>query len=194
MVPGFKHKGRRLRFPSRPSHFRKFDPVIDRISQDVGQGCFERRENLAIDSGATALNLETNLLAQFLREITDHPWKSMAAIFERPHSTSQHLTVQIRGDFLGPPEQSIEIVDQTSDRETAFVDLSAQFAKRIAVIAQRRPDSTFHSFQSLIELGRLLSNPLESARGDHDLARKLHHSFEPTRINSNGAGFLALGR
>jgi len=48
----------------------------------------------------------------------------MPAIFEWPHSTAQNLTVQIRGDFLSPPEQPIEIVDQTRDRETTFVDLS----------------------------------------------------------------------
>jgi hypothetical protein len=116
----------------------------------------------------------------------------MSSVLERAHPTAEDLPVEIRRNFLGSSEQSVEIVDQPGDRKTTIVDLPAQCVKRVAMVAHRRSDAALHSFESLIEIRGLLSNPLESTGGDHHLARELHHSLQPIGIDPNRSRFLIL--
>ncbi len=75
--------------------------MIDGVAQDVIERCFELVEDIAIDVGGFAAQLELNALAQLAREIAHQTWKALHAVAEWPHAADNHFVVQPAIQIVG---------------------------------------------------------------------------------------------
>ncbi|MNP52519.1 hypothetical protein D3C76_1469170 [compost metagenome] len=73
------------------------------------QGRFEFFQDVTVDLGFLALDLQPYLLAETTTEVTDHPYLAAQHIGKRPHATSQGRVVQHLGALTGLPGELVQL-------------------------------------------------------------------------------------
>ena len=84
--------GRRL--PRGLPAVRRFDSVIERIADEVGERCLQLFQDVAVDTGLLATHLQSYLFAEGPRNVADQPRKAADAVGEWPHPAGEDLVVQ----------------------------------------------------------------------------------------------------
>ena len=71
-----------------------FQPMIERIADQMIERRFETVQNVAIDPGRLTHHLELRLLAKLTSHIADQARKAADAVGQGPHSAGEHLVMQ----------------------------------------------------------------------------------------------------
>ncbi len=61
------------------------DAVVDRVAQQVTERCVELLQNVAVDLGRVADDLEVDLLSERPAHVANHPRQCAHTVCERPH-------------------------------------------------------------------------------------------------------------
>ena len=84
-----------LRFAARPSLLGGLQPVVHRVTQQVGQGIGHQFDQALVQFRLLPGELEVDLLAQGQRQVVDQPWKAVEDETDREHPDPQHLPLQL---------------------------------------------------------------------------------------------------
>src|SRR5258708_3413900 len=90
----FESDGTFARFRSSPALFRRFDPMIDGVPEQVREWSFNFLKNVAIHLSVLTADFQPELLFERASEIAHHPRESLNPIRKGTHSAGQHLAVK----------------------------------------------------------------------------------------------------
>ena len=120
-------------FARRDPFFAGFNPVVDRIANNMRHGFRKRIQNAFIKVGIHAGKLESHIFSAMLGHIAHHPRESPEKLFDRNHADFQHRLVQ----FLENPRLERKRIHQFGAHRIARIFL-IELAQR--AIQHRFPD------------------------------------------------------
>ena len=89
----------------------RLDRVVQGVADQVVERGFELVEDVAVDPGVLAPDLEADLLAQLPGDLADHPGEPADPLRHRPHPAGQDLVMEPAGEVLAAPGVVVEGVD-----------------------------------------------------------------------------------
>ena len=99
-VAGLQADGAGRRLAGGAAVLGPLEAVVQRVADQVVQRCLEPVEDVAVDAGGLAGDLEPRLLAQLAGQVADQPGEAADAVGQRAHPAGQHLVVQPAGEVL----------------------------------------------------------------------------------------------
>ena len=90
---------------------RGLDGMVEGVADQVVERGLELVEDVAVDPGVLASDLELDLLAQVAGDLADHPGEASDPLRHRPHPAGQNLVMEPAGQILASPGVVVEGVD-----------------------------------------------------------------------------------
>ena len=132
------------RFAGRAALLGHFEAVIERVADQMVERRFQPVEDIAIDAGGLADDLEPRLLAQLAGQVADQAREAADAVGQRPHPAGQHFVVQPAGEVLAAASELLDRLDRLTQSLQAASGLALgleRSSRSAAGIATRRLDS-----------------------------------------------------
>ena len=134
--------------------------MVEGVAQQVPERRFECRQDVAIDLGRLADDLEPRLLAERVGDVADHAWKRLHTVGERPHPAGQRLVVQA--------------VRQVERSAIEHLELDEPLGQELMTLQNGAPHPTERGVALLVEgLGR--DGLVEAV---HEIGAFVVHAFE----------------
>ena len=111
-VAGLQADGRHRRLAGGAALVGRLDAVVQGIADQVVERRLEPVEDVAIDAGGLAVDLESRLLAQLPGHVADQPREAADAVGQRTHPAGQHLVVQPAGEVLAHAGECLDALDR----------------------------------------------------------------------------------
>ena len=87
---------------------RPFEPVVDRVADDVRQRIADHFDHFAVELHFAAFEIDHNLLAKLVREIADQPWERAEQMFKPLHAHAGDCIANIGEDRAEPIEGAVD--------------------------------------------------------------------------------------
>ena len=110
-VPRLEHDRADRRLAGGRAGRRRLDPVVERVADQVRERRLELVEDVAVDTGLLAADLEPHLLAEGAGDVPHQSGKTVDAVGERSHAADDHLVVETIGEVLVAPGEALEVLD-----------------------------------------------------------------------------------
>ena len=88
--------------------------MVQRVANQMIERCFETVEDVAVDAGGLADDLESGLLAKLSGQVANQPWKAADSVGQRPHPAGQNLVMQPARKILTPAGKLLDRLDRLS--------------------------------------------------------------------------------
>ena len=99
-MAGFQPDGARRVLTRGPALLGRFQPMVQRIADQVIERRFEPVEDVAIDPGRLTHHLELRLLAKLPSDVADQAREAADAVGQGPHPAGEYLVVQPAGQVF----------------------------------------------------------------------------------------------
>ena len=177
-VAGLQADGAGRRLAGGAAVLGPLDAVVQRVADQVVERRLEPVEDVAVDAGGLAGDLEPRLLAQLAGQVADQAGEAADAVGQRAHPAGQHLVVQPAGEVLALVRERLERLDRLGQGLQALggpaPGLGQQLAARRPRRARRRrrprPESVIARRSSRtcsVSIRRDLPLPQPPERVDH---------------------------
>ena len=90
---------------------RAFHAVVDGVAQHVVQRAFDLRQDVAVDQGVFAVDLQLHFLAQAARQVAHHARERVDAVAERAHAQGQYFVDHALRDGQQAPLIGFDVGD-----------------------------------------------------------------------------------
>ncbi len=111
-VAGLQADRRHRRLAGGAAILGRLDAVVQGVADQVVERRLEPVEDVAVDAGGLAVDLEPRLLAQLAGQVADQAREAADAVGQRPHPAGQHLVVQPAGEVLAGVGERLDRLDR----------------------------------------------------------------------------------
>ncbi len=115
-----------------------FEAVVQRVADQMVERCLEPVEDVAVDAGGLADDLEPRLLAELSSQVADQAREAAHTVGQRPHPAGQHLVVQPAGNVLADAGELLDRLDRLAQTLQILRRLRLGLGQQLALSGGQR--------------------------------------------------------